>query len=44
MTEVMLAFFNHQPGKNLKPIFDQYLSLPVLQRLALRRDVASMAH
>jgi aminopeptidase N len=36
MTEDVVAFFNRQTGKNLTPIFDQYLRRAALPALELR--------
>jgi aminopeptidase N len=36
MTEDLVAFFNQQTGKNLTPIFDQYLRRAALPTLELR--------
>jgi len=38
MTEEMVAFFNQQTGKNLTPIFDQYLRHVDLPTLELKFD------
>ena len=38
MTEDMVAYFNKETGKNLTPVFDQYLRHPALPVLELKFD------
>jgi aminopeptidase N len=44
MTEDLVAFFNKQTGKNLTPIFDQYLRHAALPVLELRFEEGSVAY
>ena len=41
MTEDVVAFFNKQTGKNLTPIFDQYLRHAAIPVLELKFDEAA---
>lgn len=41
MTEDMVAYFNRQTGKNLTPIFDQYLRHTAIPALELKFDEAN---
>ena len=38
MTEDMIAYFNEKTGRNLTPVFDQYLRHPALPVLELKFD------
>ncbi len=38
MTEDVVEYFNHETGKNLTPIFDQYLRHPAIPVLELKFD------
>lgn len=44
MTEDLVAFFNKQTGKNLTPIFDQYLRHTALPVLELRFENGSVSY
>ena len=41
MTEDIVAFFNQQTGRNLTPIFDQYLRHTAIPTLELKFDDAA---
>jgi aminopeptidase N len=43
MTEEMVAYFNHETGKDLKPLFDQYLRHAAIPVLELKFDEAKGA-